>query len=178
MQAIFSIIAIIAAFAISNWQHSTERVLGEARQRENDIRRLKAVKAVLAQICILSQVLHKAIEINDAEELYNFDPQFLVDYKAVLQSLPLFEVPSAELVLYVNTIPRAIDEVTMRLSTARQQENDPVSRYERLLANDLEHRVENLQNIAFKANNYCFDEVESLGGWTSEEKVASGHPGH
>jgi hypothetical protein len=173
VQAVGSIAAIGVAIWVSHRQHENERALDVDRQRLDNIRRLKAVKAVLVQICTLAQSLYKAIATNDVEELYNLDPQFLVDYKAVLQSLPLFEIPSAQLVLYMNTVPRAIDEVTVRLFGAREQENDPVARYEWLLAHDIEHRAKNLYNLATTANNYCLDEIESMGGWTTEERAAS-----
>lgn len=173
LQAIGSILAIVAAFAISTRQHNAERALDMERQSLNDLRRLKAVKAILVQICTLARALHDAVENNDAEELYHFDPQFLANYKEVLQSLPLFEVPSAAMVIYMNTIPRAIDEVTVRLFDARKQEDNDILRYEWLLAHDIEHRVRNLYNVATTANNSCFDEIEAMGGWTAEEKAAS-----
>lgn len=173
LQAIGSILAIVAAFAISTRQHNAERALDVQRQRLNDIRRLKAAKAVLVQICTVTQGLHKAIKSNDAEQLYNFDPQFLADYKAVLQSLPLFEIPSSELVLYINTSSRAIDEVTARMFEARKQDNHPVLRYEWLLAHDIEEKVENLHNLATTANNHCFERVKYMGGWTAEELAVS-----
>jgi hypothetical protein len=173
VQAVGSIAAIGVAIWVSHHQHEKGRALEIERKRLDDIRRVRAVKAVLVQICTLAEALYKAIETNDAEELYDFDPQFLVDYKTVLQSLPLFDVPSTQIVLYLNTVPRAIDEVTVRLFEARKQENEPVFRYEWLLASDIEHRVKNLYNLATTANNYCFDEIESMGGWTAEEQGAS-----
>lgn len=157
---------------IATRQHNAERALEAERQRLTDIRKLRAVKAVLAQICTLSNALNKVIKTNDAEELYHIDPQLLADYKAVLQSLPLFEVPSGRMVLFINIIPRAIDEVTMRLFGAHEQENDPVFRYEWLLAHDIEERVEKLCNVATIANSECFDEIESMGGWNAEELAA------
>lgn len=130
---------------------------------------------MLAQICILGTALNNVIKTNDAEKLDHIDPQLLADYKTVLRSLPLFEIPSARMVLFMSIIPRAIDEVTTCLFAAREQENDSVFRYEWLLANDIEERVEKLCNVAAIANSECFDEIKSRGGWTADELTAGDH---
>jgi hypothetical protein len=48
-------------------------------------------------------------------------------------------------------------------------------RYEWLLANDIEERVEKLCNVAAIANSECFDEIKSRGGWTADELTAGDH---
>jgi hypothetical protein len=108
--------------------------------------------------------------------LYDFDPQFLGDYKEVMQSLPLIEIPSAALVLalvlYMNTVPRAIDEVTVRLFEARKYEFEPAYHFDWLLSHEIRKRVKSLY-LATVANNHCFDEIKSMGGYTAEELAAS-----
>lgn len=169
VQAVGSIMAICAAIVISSWQHRAEK----ERRFASDIRRLKAIKAVLVQIHNLATVIQTAIKHNNIHEIYNFDPQFLLDYKVVLQAFPLLDVPIPAVVIYLNTIPRAIDEVTSRLLKARNQMNDPMYRFEWLLANDIEHRADNLFNVTMIANDFCFVEIEKLGGWTEQELAES-----
>jgi hypothetical protein len=175
IQALGSIGAIIGAFLVVDRQHRRERELEDDRQRLTDIRRLKSLKAVLTQICTISSGIHTDIVKGNAERLYHLDPQALMDYKAILQALPLFEIPSPQLAMQLTLMPRAIGEVASPMFKARNEANDEVIRYEFLLAFDIEERAKRLYNLAADANNYCVDELFSLNGYSPEELPLAEH---
>lgn len=163
----------VAALAIAIWvpyrQHETDRALEAERQRLADVRRLKAVKAVLVQICSLCDGILKNVVEGNVERLHRFHPKFLAEYKPVLHGMPLFEIPSPQLVLLLTMVPRAIDDVVDPLIMAREEETDPVQHYEWLLASDIEKRLKGLFNLAVEANNHCVDMLTSLDGYSPEE---------
>lgn len=169
VQAIGTVLAIAGAFLVVDHQHRKERTLELERQRIADVRKLKAIKAVLVQVCHIAKTLHTMFEDVDHDSVYDFDPQFLADYKGIVRALPLFEIPSPQLAIQLTALPRAIEEVVVRLTQARELEDDSVTRVEWLLAHDIEKRIKALANLAIDANNRCIYEIEWLDGYTVEE---------
>src|SRR5712664_2972741 len=92
-QAIGAILAIFAAFLVAALQHASGRALQEENRRLDEIRRFKIVKAVLAKALVVCTEIRQAWHSRDMGALEPLNSQYILDCKASLEALPVFEVP-------------------------------------------------------------------------------------
>jgi hypothetical protein len=108
VQAVGSIAALAAAFAVGNRQHDGDRKLEAERRRDDDLRKYEVIRAIFAQThsvakSVLEDVYHHPLGLPTKLQL-----ELLDDCAHSLSLLPPFELPHEELVLYWANIPRAV----------------------------------------------------------------------
>jgi hypothetical protein len=111
IQAIGSILAILAT------NHATRRQIAHARLLENDkrltdeIRRLDVVKALLVRGVNLASDVLKAIETLEAVDLNHVSTKLMLETQRTIDSLPPFEIPSGLLALDLLHISPALADL-------------------------------------------------------------------
>lgn len=108
VQAVGSIAAIIAAFALSYAQLREQRMHERKREKEDAHRKIRTLWSLLGRVKELSNT------INESEgPIPDEHPQYAAIYdlgllQALLEKLPIFEVPMDELILRFHRIQQLI----------------------------------------------------------------------
>jgi hypothetical protein len=119
VQAIGSIAALAAAFAVGNRQHEGDRALEAERRRQDDLSKYEVVRAIIAQTntiakSVLEDVYHHPLGLPTQLQL-----ELLDDCAHSLSLLPPFELPHQELVLYWVNLPRAVRKLRETLAVQK-----------------------------------------------------------
>lgn len=119
VQAIGSIGAILVAVFVTNWQIITQATSEERRRMADELIRFEAVKAVLSMIHVI------CVKVRDEARAGNLalggpgTGNYLLDAKAALQALPLFQLPDARLIVFATTISRSVEQLREQLARNR-----------------------------------------------------------
>jgi hypothetical protein len=119
MQAIGSIGAIAAAFVVAASQRRADRNLEAEKRNIDELKRFEAVKAILATTNVVAAKFGKAWGDRQTNTLETSNIQYLSDCKASIAALPVFEIPDPDLVVYITTLPRALQLLIDALDNAR-----------------------------------------------------------
>ncbi|KRA42927.1 hypothetical protein [Pseudoxanthomonas sp. Root630] len=108
IQAIGSILAIIAAAWIAKQQNMHSRKLEEYKQAKADKQKLEVIMALMARSHRLAIDVCKAYESNEQEDIDQISPPLMADTHHALMALPVFDIPEWQLSLDVLMISRAL----------------------------------------------------------------------
>ena len=108
IQAIGSILAIVAAAWIAKQQNVHARKLEEYKQAKADKQKLEVIMALMARSHRLAIDVCKAYESNEQEDIDQISPPLMADTHHALMALPVFDIPEWQLSLDVLMISRAL----------------------------------------------------------------------
>lgn len=161
VQAVGSFAAIGIAIWIARAQHSNDKRMDADRRVRSEILRLEAVKAIIIKTHTVANKVLEDFNASNVSELCEFSPHFLRDCKANLESLPLFEIPDVDVVVYVTSIPTAIENFLHRVSEARNGvSKGDIEEIEYWYATEADSYLVELIGILVKADAACFDQIE------------------
>lgn len=109
VQAIGSIGAILAATAIAGWQARNARLQQDKARRDDAIAKAAAIKGILRRVNIVVNNAERNIEPNSTMVPLAIEQVELV--QATIRRLPVFEIPTAELVFLVQRVDRDLHYV-------------------------------------------------------------------
>lgn len=108
IQAIGSILAIIAAAWIAKQQNVHARRLEEYKRAKEDKQKLEVIMALTARSHRLALDVCKAFESNEQNDIDQISPPLMADTHQALMALPIFEIPNWQLSLDVLMISRSL----------------------------------------------------------------------
>ena len=108
IQAIGSIVAIVAATWIAKQQSVQARRLEEHKQAKAEKQKLEVIMALMARSHRLAIDVCNAYESNAQEDIDQIAPSLMADTHHALMALPVFEIPQWQLSLDVLMISRAL----------------------------------------------------------------------
>lgn len=108
IQAIGSILAIVAAAVIARNQTQGAAKLEERKQAISEKQKFGVVMALMARAHGLANDITKAFETHKNEDFDQVSPSLMVDTHHALNALPVFEIPNGLLALDVLTISRGL----------------------------------------------------------------------
>lgn len=108
IQAIGSILAIIAAAWIARQQNAHARKLEEYKHAKADKQKLEIIMALMARSHGLAEDFCKAFESQKQEDIDQISPPLMADTHQALMALPVFEIPEWNLALDVLMISRGL----------------------------------------------------------------------
>lgn len=111
VQAVGAIVAIGGAFLISDRQHRAAVQAQRESTARGAIDRLSIVKTLLARGIAMVNLLQREYEEGRLYEVTAAELENLVDCKDALNKLPVLEIPSARVVLYLSSVPRGLSEL-------------------------------------------------------------------
>ncbi|WP_426391932.1 hypothetical protein [Variovorax sp. R-27] len=111
VQAVGAIVAIVGAFLISDRQHRAAVQAQRESAAHSAVDRLSIVKTLLARAIAMVNLLQREYEEGRLYEVSAAELENLVDCKDALDKLPVFEIPSARVVLYLSSVPRGLSEL-------------------------------------------------------------------
>jgi hypothetical protein len=114
-QAIGSVAAIFAGFTLARWQLKQNRHDERRRLNADDDRRLKTVLAIFRQIDEMAAEVGDAIDGGNKVALGSTPWLHITDRSTHVRSLPLFEIPSTDVVEAILGAPRALDDLSEKL---------------------------------------------------------------
>jgi len=161
VQAVGSTAAIIAAFLITNRQHADNVLLEQIRRDSDDVRRLQAIRALMANVNTIAQAINR-----QRDDFYfagtTVDTlSFLKDCEAAIRSLPVFELPRAELAIFCTNLPQAMKRLGVTLETQNVHLNDMRNTQgpSHTLVEDL---LNEILSLSAQVGNLCQDEINQL----------------
>lgn len=156
VQAIGSIAAILGAFYIADTQTKQALKVANERQERDDRRRVDIVDALLSRIYDLADEMHRQSRDSNVHYFHGFNQSVLIDLRESIKTIPMMEVPYAEIVFHITALPHALEEVALVFRNVRSDgEEDPTTIYERLFATDLEQRIDDLLKLTTEARTVC-----------------------
>lgn len=108
IQAIGSILAIVAAAWIAKQQSVHARKLEEFKQAKLEKQRLEVIMALMARSHRLAVDVCTAYQSNKQEDINQISPPLMIDTHHALMALPVFDIPDWQLSLDVLMISRAL----------------------------------------------------------------------
>ncbi|TSD59069.1 hypothetical protein FFI97_001685 [Variovorax sp. KBS0712] len=118
VQAVGAIVAIAGAFLISDRQHRAAVRAQRENTAHNAIERLSIVKTLLARAIAMVNLLQREYEDGRLHEVTAAELENLADCKEALDKLPVLEIPSARVVLYLSSVPRGLSELHLAWTAA------------------------------------------------------------
>jgi hypothetical protein len=159
LQAIGGILAIVAAFAVATGQHKADRALEMDIRNIDESRRFEAVKAILARANAVAKIVGEAWQRSAMDSIdSNFD-NYVLDCKASVEALPIFDIPNADLIVYVVNLPRALQELNQVLAQARI-ESDSQEQIEFPAADDLGPKINAVLGMTARGGEICDKQIE------------------
>lgn len=108
IQAIGSVLAIVAAAWIAKHQNVQARKLEEFKKAKADKQKLEVIIALMSRSHRLSVDVCKAFKSNNQDDINQISPSLMDDTHKTLMALPIFEIPSWQLSLDALMIGRAL----------------------------------------------------------------------
>jgi hypothetical protein len=165
VQGIGTIGAIAAAFLVANFQLKQAKRLEEARAVAEERRRYQIVRALFENASIRATEMAGATARGDAIYFAGLNWTSLSDLRAALVSIQVMDVPSAALILRISAVSTALEALVAPFRHHAQvgYNHDTQERYEWLVVNHVEFRIEELVEQAKEAMNECDRFLEQLG---------------
>lgn len=165
VQAVGSTAAIIAAFLIANQQHVDNLAVEQARRDSDDIRRLDAVRALVANVTMIAADARQYIQSPDFyfSEMSPDKLSFLLDCETAIRGLPIFELPHRDLAIYCINLPQAMK----RLREMLEQQNIHVGHPAQIVCPSpraMEDSVTENIALAAKIGQLCSEAIEGRQG--------------
>lgn len=158
--SIGTVCAIFFSFVLAKRSLTADRRLQAERKLSDEIFRLSVVMAVFARTQAIAQLVADIVAEDDGVRLHEFDPAHLEDCKHSMNSLPLFDVPSADVAICLTGLPRAIDQFLGSVRTARSGLNEgDTAELEAWYACDAVDHLENLISALVDASDRCAGEI-------------------
>lgn len=158
IQAIGSIVAILAASSIATRQARQARDVENERRIRSEIQKLEVIKALMARSITMSREVIQAFESRKLEDFEVVTPSMMRDAHQTLLLLPIFEIPNALLSLDVLTVGRALES----LSATWESYSDEVEELQTLdtpTSKPLQSLAGELLQISEAAFNDCLNEL-------------------
>lgn len=130
IQAIGSILAIVAAAWIAKKHNAHIRNLEEYKQAKADKQKLEVIGALMTRSYRLAADVCKAYESNEQKDIDQISPPLMADTRHALMALPVFDIPEWQLSLDVLMISRALDSLREQYLALRESTSE-----EELLSN-------------------------------------------
>ena len=157
IQAIGSVLAIVAAAYIARGQIRSAAKLEDQKQAAVERKRLEIIKALMVRAYGLSNDICRAFETLKHEDFDQVSPLLMIDTRDALKNLPIFEVPNGLLALDVLSISHGMSELRegwVKLLEALKLEQPIESEIEQLVI--LAREVRTISQEAMKA---CDQEI-------------------
>lgn len=110
LQAIFSVVAIYFAGKFARQQILQAKAQVGQSRRHIEAQRINVVHVLIRPILLVAKHIQPRFQQHPTEAILETGLAHFNDYKGALQSLPLFDIPDARLIVYVTTVIRAIEE--------------------------------------------------------------------
>lgn len=120
VQAVGSIAAILAAGAIASWQASASKREFVERRYEADKGKALAIKYILRRVELIVQNAERSLSVDAGARQLAADQAVFI--QGALRALPMFEVPSAELVFQLQRVDRDLFYVLAMLNRFAERE--------------------------------------------------------
>jgi len=159
VQAVGAIVAIVGAFLISDRQHRASVQAQRKSAAQSAVDKLAIVKTLLARAIAMVGLLQREFEEGRLYEVTSLELEHLVDCKDALDKLPVLEIPSARVVLYLSSVPRGLGELHSAWTVA--------SAFEKIHAPEM--RVEAHEKLSKKLTEVL--ELTELSGTVCEEEI-------
>lgn len=164
VQAVGSVVAIIAATGVAAYQVNHARLLEEDRRKASEIQRLSVVTALMARSYGLAKDVVTAFHEPSDYHFSVVDAPLMRDTVETLRSLPLFEIPSGMAAIDVRSTARYLtllaDNWDSLVESVRGSGNPPSEED----ANNLISFCEELMTITNEALEACKAGIRSRGG--------------
>ncbi|GAC1030273.1 hypothetical protein thsps21_11000 [Pseudomonas sp. No.21] len=150
IQAVGSILAIIAAAWIAQRQSNHARELEDYKQAKLERQKLQVVMALMARSHGLAEDICRAYESQSQSDIDQISPPLMEDTHHALMALPVFDIPEWQLSLDVLIVSRSLaslKEQVLALESADSHE-------------ELKNRLENLNGQAVEVRNIALDSVK------------------
>ena len=127
IQAVGSVAAIVVATVIARQQFAAATRLEEFRQRVQNRQRIEVVRTLFAQVLSLCQLMVKGFaavpEPGAARQklIDDIDTEHFTECIRMLESLPLLDIPSGDLAVYVINAPKTIYNYTKTIKEGKRQ---------------------------------------------------------
>jgi hypothetical protein len=158
LQAIGGILAIVAAFAVAARQHKADRSLEMEIRNIDESRRLEAVKAILARANAVAHIVGEAWKRSAMDTIGSNVDIYVLDCKASVEALPLFDIPNADLIVYMVNLPRALQELNEVLGQARV-EDDSQEQVQFPAADRLGLKINAVLEMTARAGDICDHQI-------------------
>jgi len=158
IQAVGSILAIVAAALIARNQTQGATELEERKQAVSEKHKFGVIMALMARAHGLANDITKAFETHKHEDFDQISPALMVDTHRALKALPVFEIPHGLLALDVLTISRglaSLEEGWKELLEISSPESEEVA--SRMQA--LSTLASEISNISREAIDECKKEI-------------------
>lgn len=158
IQAVGSIVAILAASSIATRQANQARDVENEQRIRNEIQKLEVIKALMARSITMSGEVIQAFKSRKTEDFDVVTPSMMRDAHQTLLLLPIFEIPNALLSLDVLTVGRALES----LSDTWETYSDEVEKLQTLdtpISGPLQTLASELLQISEAAFNDCLNEL-------------------
>lgn len=168
VQAIGSIGAIFAAGAIASWQSSGASKQEMQRKTESELQRLIVLNVLIGRaIAVTHQLLRrKELQLPD-HAFVNVAQRAIKPLEGLrdsLLTLPLFEIPSANLTVVVTTMPRGIEELIGEVDAISSTFNLVGESAGHALFNRVERTAADFLNELSFGQLLCEEEIKRRGG--------------
>jgi hypothetical protein len=109
VQAVGSVVAIIAAFLVADRQFRMSRRETRAMLNEQVIRRITLLNHVFFSLILETNHIEAAFHYSDA--VVSFDPVRIRELRDAIKQIPVMDAPTAELAVVIPAIPAAVDSM-------------------------------------------------------------------
>lgn len=108
IQAVGSILAIVAAAWIAQRQTANARKLEDYKQAKSEKQKLEVIMALMARSHGLALDICKAYQTQEQSDIDQISPPLMEDTHQALMALPVFDIPEWQLSLDVLMVSRAL----------------------------------------------------------------------
>jgi hypothetical protein len=170
IQAVGSILAIVAAAWIAKQQNVQAQRREEFQQAKTDKQKLEVIMALMSRSHRLAIDVCKAFESNKQEDINEISPLLMADTHQALMALPVFEIPSWQLSLDVLMIGRALASLQEQFLTLQDSASDEDfhSRLETL--NELADEIKQVTGDAISISKTQIKERDLILGYQSRQR--------
>lgn len=164
VQAVGSIAAIVAAFGLSYAQLREQRMHERKREKEDAQRKIRTLCSLLGRVKELSEIIAKSERPVPDEH-----PQYAAIYdlgllQALLEKLPIFEVPMDELILRFHRIQQLIPMLCREFNQFRELEHPQDADKRRTARSSARRHLEELGSATNKLIQLCDQELGRHSG--------------
>lgn len=164
VQAIGSVIAIIAAASIAVYQVAHARRLEQDRRRASEIQRLSVVTSLMARSYVLAKDVVTAFREPSDYHFSVIDSPLMRDTVETMRAIPLFEIPSGMAAIDVRSAARYLSRLADhwdKLKNAVSESGNPPSQDD---IAELVSFCEELMTVTGDALNDCKAGIRTRGG--------------
>lgn len=167
VQAIGSVIAIIAATGIAAYQVAHARRLEEDRRKASEIQRLSVVTSLMARSYNLAKDVVTAFREPSDYHFSVIDSPLMRDTAEALKAIPLFEVPSGMAAIDIRSTARYLSLLADNWDNLKNEVSESGKPPSEDDAAELVSYCEELMSVTGDALNECKEGIRIRGGMWS-----------